>query len=90
MEPIERRSMRIVHNVLGRMFGQPQGLLGRLGGVVMARTNDACGEPPPPATRCTPAVKDRFRNRQQPLSWAAGTGLHAPFRPFVDATRTRV
>jgi ubiquinone/menaquinone biosynthesis C-methylase UbiE len=25
------------------MFGQPRGFLGRLGGVIMARTNDACG-----------------------------------------------
>jgi ubiquinone/menaquinone biosynthesis C-methylase UbiE len=29
--------------VLRRMFGLPQGFLGRLGGVIMARTNDACG-----------------------------------------------
>jgi ubiquinone/menaquinone biosynthesis C-methylase UbiE len=35
--------MRIMHSVLQRMFGQPQGLLGRLGGIIMARTNDACG-----------------------------------------------
>jgi ubiquinone/menaquinone biosynthesis C-methylase UbiE len=25
------------------MFGQPRGFLGRLGGVIMARTNEACG-----------------------------------------------
>lgn len=29
--------------VLRRMFGQPEGLLGRVGGVVMARMNAACG-----------------------------------------------
>jgi ubiquinone/menaquinone biosynthesis C-methylase UbiE len=35
--------MHIMQNVLRRMFGQPRGFLGRLGGVIMARTNDACG-----------------------------------------------
>jgi ubiquinone/menaquinone biosynthesis C-methylase UbiE len=35
--------MPIMHNVARRMFGQPRGLLGRLGGIIMARTNDACG-----------------------------------------------
>jgi ubiquinone/menaquinone biosynthesis C-methylase UbiE len=29
--------------VFRRMFGQPRGFLGRLGGVIMAHTNDACG-----------------------------------------------
>jgi hypothetical protein len=31
-------------------------------------------EPPLPTTRCTPAAKDRFRNRQQPLSFWPGNG----------------
>ena len=35
--------MHIMQSVLRRMFGQPLGFLGRLGGVIMARTNDACG-----------------------------------------------
>jgi ubiquinone/menaquinone biosynthesis C-methylase UbiE len=35
--------MRVMQLVLTRMFGQPRGFLGRLGGVIMARTNDACG-----------------------------------------------
>ena len=26
-----------------RMFGCPRGLLGRLGGIIMARTNEECG-----------------------------------------------
>jgi ubiquinone/menaquinone biosynthesis C-methylase UbiE len=30
-------------NLLMRMFGRPQGVLGRLGGVIMARTNEGCG-----------------------------------------------
>ena len=30
-------------NLLMRMFGCPRGLLGRLGGVIMARTNEECG-----------------------------------------------
>jgi ubiquinone/menaquinone biosynthesis C-methylase UbiE len=30
------------NSILMRMFGHPQGLLGRLGGLVMARTNRAC------------------------------------------------
>jgi ubiquinone/menaquinone biosynthesis C-methylase UbiE len=30
-------------NVLLQMFGRPQGVLGRLGGLIMARTNEACG-----------------------------------------------
>ncbi len=29
-------------NLLRRMFGRPEGLLGRLGGAIMARTNRAC------------------------------------------------
>ena len=35
--------MHIMQSLLRRMFGQPRGFLGRLGGVIMARTNDACG-----------------------------------------------
>jgi ubiquinone/menaquinone biosynthesis C-methylase UbiE len=34
--------MRVVRGILMRMFGRPQGLLGRFGGIVMARTNRAC------------------------------------------------
>jgi SAM-dependent methyltransferase len=34
--------MSIGRNVLLRMFGRPRGLLGRLGGVIMARTNHRC------------------------------------------------
>jgi ubiquinone/menaquinone biosynthesis C-methylase UbiE len=30
-------------NALMHMFGRPQGVLGRLGGLIMARTNEACG-----------------------------------------------
>jgi ubiquinone/menaquinone biosynthesis C-methylase UbiE len=29
--------------ILMRMFGRPQGVLGRLGGVIMARMNEGCG-----------------------------------------------
>ena len=35
--------MHVMQSVFRRMFGQPRGFLGRLGGVIMARTNDACG-----------------------------------------------
>jgi ubiquinone/menaquinone biosynthesis C-methylase UbiE len=35
--------MHMMQSVLRRMFGQPRGFLGRLGGVIMARTNDPCG-----------------------------------------------
>jgi hypothetical protein len=35
-------------------------------------------EPPPPAMRCTPAAKDRFRNRQQPLSFGRRNGCPCP------------
>jgi ubiquinone/menaquinone biosynthesis C-methylase UbiE len=35
--------MHIMQSVFRRMFGQPRGFLGRLGGIIMARTNDACG-----------------------------------------------
>jgi ubiquinone/menaquinone biosynthesis C-methylase UbiE len=34
--------MSIAHRMLMRMFGRPQGLLGRLGGIIMARTNQPC------------------------------------------------
>jgi ubiquinone/menaquinone biosynthesis C-methylase UbiE len=30
-------------SILIRMFGRPQGVLGRLGGIIMAHTNAACG-----------------------------------------------
>jgi len=35
--------MSIMRNILLRMFGCPQGALGRLGGIIMARTNEECG-----------------------------------------------
>jgi ubiquinone/menaquinone biosynthesis C-methylase UbiE len=34
--------MSIAHRMLMRMFGRPQGILGRLGGIIMARTNQQC------------------------------------------------
>jgi ubiquinone/menaquinone biosynthesis C-methylase UbiE len=34
--------MSLAHRVLMRMFGRPKGILGRLGGIVMARTNQPC------------------------------------------------
>lgn len=35
--------MSIVRTIFTRAFGRPQGLLGRLGGVIMARMNADCG-----------------------------------------------
>ena len=35
--------MGIAQSLLMRMFGRPQGALGRLGGIIMARTNYDCG-----------------------------------------------
>jgi ubiquinone/menaquinone biosynthesis C-methylase UbiE len=35
--------MSVMRNILMRMFGCPQGVLGRLGGIIMARTNEGCG-----------------------------------------------
>jgi len=35
--------MGIAQSLLMRMFGRPQGALGRLGGIIMARTNGDCG-----------------------------------------------
>jgi hypothetical protein len=37
------RSMRLMRSILLRSFGRPQGTLGRLGGVIMARMNADCG-----------------------------------------------
>jgi ubiquinone/menaquinone biosynthesis C-methylase UbiE len=34
--------MNVAHGILMRMFGRPKGLLGRLGGIIMARTNQPC------------------------------------------------
>lgn len=34
--------MSVAERMLMRMFGRPQGLLGRLGGLIMARTNRKC------------------------------------------------
>jgi ubiquinone/menaquinone biosynthesis C-methylase UbiE len=35
--------MTIMRNILLRTFGRPQGALGRLGGIIMARMNEECG-----------------------------------------------
>lgn len=35
--------MRLMRSILMRAFGRPQGMLGRLGGVIMARANADCG-----------------------------------------------
>ena len=35
--------MHTMQSLLRRMFGQPRGFLGKLGGIIMARANDACG-----------------------------------------------
>jgi ubiquinone/menaquinone biosynthesis C-methylase UbiE len=35
--------MSTMRNILMRMFGRPRGFLGRLGGIIMARTNEECG-----------------------------------------------
>ena len=35
--------MTILRKILMGMFGCPQGVLGRLGGIIMARTNEGCG-----------------------------------------------
>jgi ubiquinone/menaquinone biosynthesis C-methylase UbiE len=35
--------MSVTRNILMRMFGHPRGLLGRLGGVIMAHMNADCG-----------------------------------------------
>lgn len=35
--------MSVTEALLLRMFGRPRGLLGRLGGIIMARANEACG-----------------------------------------------
>jgi hypothetical protein len=35
--------MRLMRSILLRSFGWPQGILGRLGGVIMARMNADCG-----------------------------------------------
>jgi ubiquinone/menaquinone biosynthesis C-methylase UbiE len=34
--------MSVAHSILMRMFGRPKGILGRLGGIVMARMNQKC------------------------------------------------
>lgn len=34
--------MSVAHSMLTRMFGRPKGTLGRLGGIIMARTNQKC------------------------------------------------
>jgi ubiquinone/menaquinone biosynthesis C-methylase UbiE len=35
--------MSVMRNILMRTFGRPQGVLGRLGGIIMGRTNEGCG-----------------------------------------------
>ena len=35
--------MNVMRNIMIHMFGRPRGVLGRLGGMIMARTNDGCG-----------------------------------------------
>ena len=43
MTRARRRLQPLMRSILMRAFGRPQGVLGRLGGVIMARTNDDCG-----------------------------------------------
>ncbi len=38
----DRPPMSIAHSILMRMFGRPKGILGRLGGIIMARMNQQC------------------------------------------------
>jgi hypothetical protein len=35
--------MSVMQTILMRVFGQPEGILGRLGGIIMARMNADCG-----------------------------------------------
>ena len=35
--------MSVTRNILMHMFGRPRGVMGRLGGIIMARTNEDCG-----------------------------------------------
>ena len=35
--------MSLTRNILMRMFGRPRGVLGRFGGIIMARMNENCG-----------------------------------------------
>jgi ubiquinone/menaquinone biosynthesis C-methylase UbiE len=35
--------MNVTRNILMHMFGRPRGVLGRLGGIIMAHTNEDCG-----------------------------------------------
>jgi ubiquinone/menaquinone biosynthesis C-methylase UbiE len=34
--------MNVAHGILMRIFGRSKGILGRLGGIIMARTNQQC------------------------------------------------
>src|ERR671919_2659341 len=34
--------MSVTHSILMRMFGRPEGIFGRLGGIIMARVNQKC------------------------------------------------
>jgi len=38
----DQQLMSVVHRMLLRTFGRPQGLLGRVGGIIIARTNQPC------------------------------------------------
>src|SRR6266545_4288770 len=38
-----RAGMNLMRTVLMHMFGRPRGVRGRLGGIIMARTNAECG-----------------------------------------------
>ena len=35
--------MSVMRSILMRMFGHPEGLMGKLGGIIMARMNADCG-----------------------------------------------
>jgi hypothetical protein len=39
----DERSMGLMQSILLRSFGRPQGTLGKLGGLIMARMNVDCG-----------------------------------------------
>ena len=87
--------MRIMRNILMRMFGCPQGALGRLGGIIMARTNAACGAWVTELLEIGPdesVLELGFGPGVviQRLSKLAGHVRHDPSQEMVDQARARI
>ncbi len=62
--------MSVTRSILMRMFGRPRGILGRLGGIIMARSNQQC------AAWVIDLLDIQPHDRVLEVGFGPGVGLH--------------